>query len=132
MQETTRRKHNRTTGSWLASRLVILVGFAAFAAALTATPAEASLSCGWITVQRLPYHVEVTRGTVPCSEARSLIKTYGDGGGVPHHSNGSIAEMYSTLPGGWRCKSGAGGAHACAHGTQVVVGIEKIEWERYH
>lgn len=108
-------------------------------AAIAATPAAAERSCGWINVAHIPYHVQVTHGSISCREARSLIKTYGEGGGTLHNPHGSISQMYSTLPGGWVCASGAGGAHGCRRGKRAgghfadeVWGIEKFEWERDH
>jgi hypothetical protein len=88
--------------------------------ALPATPAHASRSCGSITVQRtLHASIHVLHGRVSCREARSVLKTYGNGGGTRRgNRNGSRAEMYSVLPGGWRCKSGAGG-EACTRGKRV-------------
>jgi hypothetical protein len=53
-----------------------------------------------------------------------LIKAYAENKGTPGgNRNGSRAEMYSTLPGGWRCKSGAGGM-ACTRGKQVGITYE--------
>jgi hypothetical protein len=121
------------------TRLITIVSVTAAVAAISATPAVAAeRSCGWITVSRQPYHVQIARGSVSCREARGLIKTYGEGGGTVHQGRReSESEVYSTLPGGWICVSGAGGAHVCSLGKRadprdVVSGIEKLEWERSH
>jgi hypothetical protein len=119
-------------------RLMTICILAIVVAAIAATPAAAERSCGWISVSHIPYHVQVTHGSVSCRAARSLIKTYGEGGGTPHGGpHASQSEMYSTLPGGWICVSGAGGAHTCRLGKRadprdLVSGIEKLEWERFH
>lgn len=112
---------------------------AIFVAAIAAAPAAAERSCGWISVSSISYHVQVTHGNVSCKEARSLIKTYGEGGGTLHNPHGSQSQMYSTLSGGWTCASGAGGAHGCRRGKRTnghfsdeVWGLEKFEWERHH
>jgi hypothetical protein len=119
-------------------RLITIAILAAVVAAIAATPAVAAeRSCGWTNVVKQPYHVQIIHGSVSCHEACWLIKTYGEGGGTPHGGQKSQSEMYSTLPGGWICVSGAGGAHVCSLGKRadprdVVSGIEKLEWERSH
>jgi hypothetical protein len=120
-------------------RLLTICILAVVVAAIAAAPASAERSCGWITIDHIAYHVQVAHGSVACSEARRVIKTYGEGGGTAHGGTRSQSEMYSTLPGGWVCVSGAGGAHGCRRGKRThgyfsdeVWGMEKLEWERRH
>jgi hypothetical protein len=121
------------------TRLIAIASLTTVLAAISATPAVAAeRSCGWTNVVKQPYHVQIIHGSVSCHEARWLVKTYGEGGGTFHGGRmRSQSEMYSTLPGGWICVSGAGGAHVCSLGKRanprdVVSGLEKLEWERYH
>jgi hypothetical protein len=45
------------------TRLIAIAGLTSVLAAISATPAVAAeRSCGWITVSRIPYHVQVTHG----------------------------------------------------------------------
>jgi hypothetical protein len=84
--------------------------------AIAATPATASpRSCGY--VNPFEYHVKVNLGQVSCAEARKAIATVVRGGGKRHgNPRKGLEQLYWTLPGGWRCATGAGGAWACQRG----------------
>jgi hypothetical protein len=68
-------------------------------------------------VNPFEYHVKIERGQVSCKEARKAISTVIRGGGKRHgNPNKGLENLYWTLPGGWRCATGAGGAWGCGRG----------------
>ncbi|MBS1891505.1 MAG: hypothetical protein JST59_09430 [Actinobacteria bacterium] len=85
--------------------------------------AAASRSCGEVTATRdhvsSTYEVQIFRGQVSCKEARAVIKAVNSGKGTVHRPPGTGRESwYTTLPGGWKCFSGAGG-EACVRGPKI-------------
>jgi hypothetical protein len=87
------------------------------AIAFTATAAAAMRSCGAITVKGQRVSVTIARGTVSCAQARGVARSYVSGHGTLHGSpSGPRADMYVTLPGGWRCSVVEQGGAACKGG----------------
>lgn len=80
-------------------------------AAIAATPASASRSCGGIK----DYQVTVTRGSVSCANARTVAKEWETGTGVLHRVP-AYTLWYDSLPGGWECSSLNMGHATCVRG----------------
>ncbi len=103
--------------------------------AIVATPAVASpRSCGY--VNPVEYHVKIERGQVSCEEARKAIATVIRGGGHRHgNPQNGLVSLYWTLPGGWRCFTGAGAAWSCVRGgtradpRDVISAEQRVEEE---
>lgn len=97
------------------------------------SPAPAKRSCGTERVQPgtigppktgltsgagIPYKIIVWRGSVSCRKARSLIKATGEGKGTWNGAR-SVAGIYTTFPGGWRCALATGGGYGCWRGRRI-------------
>jgi hypothetical protein len=94
--------------------LVVIVG-AAVMAFTVPSAAAATRSCGY--VHPLEYHVKIEHGQVSCKDARKAIATVIRGGGKRHgNPNKGLVNLYWTVPGGWRCGTGAGAAWGCVRG----------------
>jgi hypothetical protein len=119
-------------------RAIPVVILSAAVVVLAVTPvAAAPRSCGY--VNPLEYHVKVDIGQVSCAEARKAISTVIRGGGKRHgNPNKGLENLYWTLPGGWRCVTGAGGAWACerggtrAHPRDEISAEQRVEEEITH
>jgi hypothetical protein len=100
---------------------------------VAATSAAAKRSCGTERVHPgtigppktgsssgpgIPFKIIVWRGSVSCRKARSLIKATGDGNGTWHEAR-SVAGIYTSFPGGWRCALATGGDYGCWRGRRV-------------
>lgn len=102
---------------------------------LAVSPAAAAQrSCGY--VDPYEYHVKIDQGQVPCKEARKAISTVIRGGGKRHgNPDRGLVNLYWTLPGGWRCGTGAGGAWTCIRGgtladpRDVISAEQRVEEE---
>jgi hypothetical protein len=102
---------------------------------LAASPAAAAQrSCGY--VDPYEYHVKIDQGEVSCKEARKAISTVIRGGGKRHgNPDEGLVNLYWTLPGGWRCGTGAGAAWTCtrggtlAHPRDVISAEQRVEEE---
>jgi hypothetical protein len=94
-----------------------------FKASSAAPPASASRSCSTERVQPgrigpatagstggpgIPYKIVVSRGSVSCAKARSLIKETGEGKGKWHEAP-ALSGIYTSFPGGWSCALATGG-----------------------
>lgn len=98
--------------------LIAVAGAVALTLSVTAAGA-APRSCGY--VEPLEYHVKIYRGHVSCGEARKAIAIVIRGGGKRHgNPDKGLENLYWTLPGGWRCVTGAGGAWGCQRGGTLV------------
>jgi hypothetical protein len=98
----------------------------AMGAIVPAPPASAaSRSCGYVNPAEYDVHIE--RGQVSCKEARKAITTVIRGGGKEHGDpNNGLSTVYWTLPGGWRCSTGAGGAWSCMRGGTLAEPRDRI------
>lgn len=115
--------------SWKVTMGKSTIGIVAFVAALCivfglTSPAQArTRHCGKVTAvykkYTSRYRVKVARGSVPCKKARWVVKAYNEGKGTNHKPGKARNSWYTTLPGGWRCASGAGGEEGCARGPKV-------------
>ncbi len=116
-------------------RLMTIASLAGALAVIFAAPAAAKRSCGSERVQPgtigppkagsvggsgIPYEIVVWRGSVSCRTARSLIEATGEGKGTWHEAR-SIAGIYTSFPGGWRCALATGGGYGCWRGRRVGV-----------
>jgi hypothetical protein len=113
------------------TRLLTIAVLAVVVAAISAAPAAARRSCGSVPVQGggVGFRVVVLNGGASCREARSLIRTDGNGGGIHRRGpGGGAASYYEILPGGWRCGSGASGI-SCTRGKQNARGFYSDEVE---
>lgn len=119
-------------------RVISVAVLSAVVVALAATPAAAApRSCGYVNPYE--YHVKIDLGQVSCSEARQAISTVIRGGGQRHgNPNKGLENLYWTLPGGWRCGTGAGGAWACTRGGTLshprdeISAEQRVEEEAMH
>jgi hypothetical protein len=111
-------------------RAIFVAVLGAAALAITVSPAAASTrSCGYVNPAE--YHVKIEQGQVSCREARKAIATVIRGGGKRHgNPNKGLEGLYWTLPGGWRCATGAGGAWACARGGTRANPRDRISAEQ--
>jgi hypothetical protein len=92
-------------------------------AATFATPADASRSCGSVSLVAQPQdsaQVSVLKGSASCNEARSTARLYG----VPRGTHGVVLHDfpgrsldYATYPGGWQCGVLERGYAACVRGN---------------
>jgi hypothetical protein len=104
-----------------------------FKVSSAAPPASASRSCGTEPVQPgrigpatagstggpgIPYKIIVSRGSVSCAKARSLIKEMGEGRGKWHEAP-ALSGIYTSFPGGWSCALATGGNYGCVRGRRV-------------
>ena len=99
---------------------------------VAATSAAAKRSCGTERVQPgtrsptpglpvgIPYKIIVSRGSVSCRKARSLIKATGEGKGHWHETR-AISGIYTRFPGGWSCAAATGGGYGCWQGRRIRV-----------
>ena len=100
---------------------------------VAATSAAAKRSCGTERVQPgtigpsktgltsspgIPYKIIVSRGSVSCAKARSLIKDTGEGKGKWHEAP-ALSGIYTSFPGGWSCALATGGNYECVRGRRV-------------
>lgn len=109
--------------------------FTVAALVLAVAPAAAARkSCGYVNPAE--YHVKILRGRVSCKAARKAIATVIRGGGKRHgNPNKGLENLYWTVPGGWRCATGAGGAWGCqrggtrAHPRDEISAEQRVEEE---
>jgi hypothetical protein len=114
-------------------RLITIAILAAAVAVVSTTPAAAERSCGTERVlpgrtgpatagstsdSGLPYRISVSRGSVTCAKARSLIKDTGEGKGTWHEAP-ALSGIYTSFPGGWSCSPVANGGYGCVQGRRV-------------
>jgi hypothetical protein len=100
---------------------------------VAATSAAAKRSCGTERVQpgtigppktgstsgpSVPYKIIVSRDSVSCAKARSLIKETGEGKGEWHEAP-ALSGIYTSFPGGWSCALATGGNYGCVRGRRV-------------
>jgi hypothetical protein len=111
-------------------RTISVAFLIAAVSAIAATPAgAASRFCGYVNPTE--YHVKIDRGDVSCAEARKAIKTVIRGGGKRHgNPNKGLENLYWTVPGGWRCVTGAGAAWACGRGGTTANPDDQISAEQ--
>jgi hypothetical protein len=108
--------------------LVALI--AAALSCIVASPATAATrSCGYVEPHE--YHVKIEQGHVSCEEARKAIATVIRGGGKRHgNPHLGLEGLYWTIPGGWRCGTGAGGAWGCVRGGTRTKPRDRISAEQ--
>lgn len=112
-------------------RVAKTVGLLAVVAAAISAPAAASTrSCGTVTAKGQAVSVSIGRGRVSCAQARGVAKSYISGRGTLHGpSNGPRADMYVTIPGGWRCSViEQGGAGCTSGGSNYLTARNLVEW----
>lgn len=102
---------------WLA--LVIAIG--ATTAAASGAADASTRTCGRITAGGTRLTVMIERGSARCPEARKVLRTFLNGGGVEHGSGPAYQKWWAVE--GWRCASGAGGG-VCNRGTARIEAID--------
>lgn len=114
-------------------RLTTIAILAAVVAAISPVPAAAERSCGAERVQPgrtspattgsmsgpgIPYKIIVSRGSVSCAKARSLVRETGEGKGKWHEAP-ALSGIYTSFPGGWSCALATGGNYGCWQGRRI-------------
>jgi hypothetical protein len=103
--------------------VLAVVAVAGLLATASSSSASAGKDCGRVTATRdhstSHFRVEVTRGAVPCEAARWVVKAYNSGKGTLHKPGPGRVTWYTTLRGGWKCGSGAGGEEGCVRGPKI-------------
>jgi len=99
-------------------RIFAFAGLAAVVAAVSATPAVASRSCGATHLLQGGGGARVTavRGSLSCAEARGIVKLYGSSRGALHYLNHGRALSYASYAGGWVCGALERGYARCFRG----------------
>jgi hypothetical protein len=98
-------------------RLFATASLVAALAAICATPAGASRSCGSTRLlQGGSARVTIAHGSSSCSEARGIVRLYGSSRGTAHYQNHGRALSYATYPGGWVCGALERGYAGCYRG----------------
>jgi hypothetical protein len=112
-----------------ARAILVIIAGAAFLALSVSTATAAPRFCGYVNPSE--YHVKIDQGQVSCKEARRAIATVIRGGGKRHgNPNRGLENLYWTLPGGWRCGTGAGGAWGCQRGGTLADPEDRISAEQ--
>lgn len=84
-------------------------------AAISASPANAERSCGSIHGEGQALKVTIARGHASCTQARQITSSFFSGH-WPRHGGPSMASLYWSLPGGWRCTLRTNGGAGCWRG----------------
>jgi hypothetical protein len=85
-------------------RLMTIGVLAIVVAAIAATPASASRSCGSTHLLASPVEtvqVTIARGPLSCAQARTVAREWGSSRGVVHRVSAAYTLWYTTYPGGW-------------------------------
>jgi hypothetical protein len=98
-------------------RFMTIASLTAALAAISASPAGASRSCGTAhLLQGGGARVTIVHGSSSCAEARGVVRLYGSSRGTEHYLNHGRGLSYATYPGGWVCGALERGYSRCFRG----------------